>query len=267
MDLQKEILVPIPPSIFLKMDKKKLKKIIKHLFYIFFLSLIMLLGFFYMFLPRITNHGKTVQVPNLIGMHLDELDTHLATYHLRYVITDNTDYSEKHPPFTVLQQFPAVGVWVKENRKLYLTLNAEHPPLVKMPNLIEVSIRQAQLLLKNRGLKLGNIKYIPDITKYTVLEQWYDGHPISAGKSINKGSSIDLVVGAGLGTQIIEVPDVVGIPLEEASLILLEYGMRVGLTSIEKNKTLPVGSILRQNPVAGTQVRLGTAINLYIANP
>lgn len=248
------------------MLKKKLKRIIKHLFYIFFLSIMMLFGFFYMVLPRITNHGKTVQVPDLTGRHLDALEAYLTKHHLSYVITDNSGYSANLSPFTVIQQFPAAGALVKENRKIYLTLNAESPPLVGMPNLIEVSIRQAQLLLKNKGLKIGNIKYVPDITKYTVLEQWYNGKPIPVGKSINKGSTVDLVVGAGLGTEIIEVPDVLGMPLEEANLILLERGMRMGLTRTVKNKTVAIGSVVKQNPVAGTKVRLGAAVNLYVAS-
>ncbi|WP_339043776.1 PASTA domain-containing protein [Cardinium endosymbiont of Tipula unca] len=248
------------------MPKKKLKRIIKHLFYVFFLSIIMLFGVFYAVLPRITNHSKTVQVPDLTGIHLDALEPFLTKHRLCYVVTDNSGYSANLPPFTVLQQFPAAGASVKENRKIYLTLNAENPPLVGMPNLIEVSIRQAQLLLKNKGLKIGNMKYVPDITKYTVLEQWYNGKPIPAGRSISKGSSVDLVIGAGLGTQIIEVPDVLGMPLEEASLILLERGMRMGLTSTVKNKTAAIGSVVRQNPTAGTKVRLGVAVNLYVAS-
>ncbi|MGI2257420.1 PASTA domain-containing protein [Candidatus Cardinium hertigii] len=220
--------------------------------------------FFYIALPYITRQGKLVQVPDLTGMPLEALDGALSKYDLRYIITDNSSYAAELPPFTVLQQFPAAGAWVKTKRKIYLTLNAENPPLVSMPHLIEGSIRQAQLLLKNKGLKLGKIKYVPDITKYAVLEQWHDQHPIPTGKSIHKGSTIDLVVGAGLGEQIIEVPDVIAMPLEEAHVTLLERGMRIGVVHHLKKSDAPIGSVIQQNPMPATKVPLGTSINLWI---
>ena len=246
------------------MNTKKLKKILKHLVYMFCLGITMLYIFFYIALPYITRQGHIVQVPDLTGVPLKELDEKLSKSHLRYVITDNSGYSAQLPPFTVLQQFPAAGACVKENRKIYLTLNAEHPPLVSMPNLIEGSIREAQLLLKNKGLQLGNVKYVPDITEYAVLEQWHNHHPIPVGKQIHKGSTIDLVVSAGLGNQIIEVPNILEMPFEEAKLILLEQGIGIGVLHRVKNNQAAIGTVIRQNPAPGSKVPLGTAINLWI---
>lgn len=246
------------------MHKKKLIKIFQHLIYIFCLFIGILYMFFYIALPYITHQGKMVQVPDLTGMPLEALDGALRKYDLRYVITDNSSYAAELPPFTVLQQFPTAGGWVKTKRKIYLTLNAANPPLVSMPHLIEGSIRQAQLLLKNKGLKLGSIKYVPDITKYAVLEQWHDHHPIPTGKFIHKGSTIDLVVSAGLGEEIIEVPDVIAMPLEEAHITLLERGMRIGVLHHLKKRHSPIGSVIQQNPMPGTKVPLGTSMNLWI---
>ncbi|WP_250238772.1 PASTA domain-containing protein [Cardinium endosymbiont of Oedothorax gibbosus] len=224
----------------------------------------MLYIFFYIVLPYITHQGKIVQVPDLTGVHLEGVDEKLSKAHLRYVITDNNGYSEQLPPFTVLQQFPAAGAWVKQNRKIYLTLNAENPPLVSMPNLIEGSIKQAKLLLQDKGLKLGKIKYVPDVTKFAVLEQWHNRHPIPPGKLIHKGSKIDLVVSGGLGNQIIEVPNVLAMPLEEAHLILLEQGMRIGVLHHVTNNHTTIGTVMRQKPAPGSKVPLGTAINLWV---
>lgn len=246
------------------MHKKRLKKTLQQLAYMFGLGIAMLYMFFYIALPYITHQGKIVQVPDLTGVHLEALDAHLSKYHLRYVITDQNGYTAKLPPFTVLQQFPAAGAWVKEKRKIYLTLNAAHPPLVSMPNLIDGSIRQAQLLLQQKGLKLGTIKHVPDITKDAVLEQWHHHRPIPAGQSIHQGSTIDLVVGAGLGKQIIEVPDVIGIPLEEAHLTLLERGVRIGVLHHVQKREATIGTVIRQNPTPGTKVPLGSAIHLWI---
>jgi len=226
----------------------------------------MLYVFFYMALPRMTNQGKLVQVPDLMGVPIHELEDYLAPYRLRYVVTDTTSYAANLPPFSVLQQFPVKGATVKEYRKIYVTLNAEHPLSVSMPNLIEGSMRQAQLLLSNKGLKLGTVKYVPDITKYAVLEQWHNGKPIAAGKPINQGEAIDIIVGAGLGQRMIEVPNVLNMLLEEADLVLLEYGIHTKIIHHVLNKQVPIGTILRQSPLPETKIRLGTSINLWIAD-
>lgn len=253
------------------MHQKRLKKLLQHLIYIFCLTIALLYAFFYIALPYVTHQGNIVQVPDLTGIHLESLDPnldgYLKQYHLRYDITDNIAYSAELPPSTVLQQFPAAGAWVKKNRKIYVTLNAAEPPLVSMPKLIEGSVKQAQLLLKNKGLQLGNIKYVPDITECAVLEQWHNGHPIPPGKEIHKGSTIDLVVSAGLGKQMIEVPNLINMPLEEANLIILERGMRIGILHSVRTKEQAIGSIIRQNPLPGAKVRLGTAISLWIVRP
>ena len=246
------------------MRAKRLPTVLKHLFYMFCLSIAILYTIFYIALPHITHQGKIVQVPDLTGVHQDNLDAYLSKHHLRYFITDNSGYSDQLPPFTVLQQFPTAGNYVKKHRKIYLTLNAERPPLVHMPNLIDGSIRQAHLLLKNKGLKLGNMKYVPDLTPAVVLEQWYNGNPITAGKLINKGSTIDVVVGADLSSQIIEVPNVLEMPLEEANLVLVERGIRMGIVHLVENRAAAVGSVVGQNPEPGTKVPLGTAINLWV---
>ncbi|TSJ80620.1 MAG: PASTA domain-containing protein [Candidatus Cardinium sp.] len=246
------------------MNKEKLKKLFKHLVYMACLSVTILYLFFYIVLPYITHQGKIVQVPDLTGIHLDALDEKLSKDHLHYVITDSSGYSAQLPPFTVLQQFPAAGAWVKENRKIYLTLNAENPPLVSMPSLIERSVRHAGLLLKNKGLKLGNIKYVPDVTEHAVLEQWHNGHPIAAGKPIHKGSIIDLVVSAGLGNRIIEVPNLIDMDIEEAKLLLLEQGMRIEVSDYVKSKKTSVGTIISQKPALGSKVPLGTPIHVSI---
>lgn len=244
---------------------KSIYRILQHFAYMFCLGIIWLYLFFYIALPHITRKGKIVQVPNLIGLQVDLLDDHLAAHRLRYVITDDESYSELFPPYTVVQQIPAVGSLVKENRKIYISLNAAHPPLVAMPNLVEGSLKEAQLLLKNQGLQLGKVKYVPDIVKHTVLEQWYQDRPIAVGKLIPRKAVIDLVVGVGLGKQDVEVPDLCAIALEEARLMLLEQGLSLGNVCYTKESTAAVGDVLRQEPAAGSKLKMGAAVHLWIA--
>ena len=94
------------------------------------------------------------------------------------------------PARTILEQDPEPGSKVKESRMLYLTLNAATAPPVKMPDLKDVSYRQAEAILQTFGLKVGIVTYQPDLAKNAVLKQLYKGQLIGAGEEIPKGSRI-----------------------------------------------------------------------------
>jgi eukaryotic-like serine/threonine-protein kinase len=162
--------------------------------------------FFRFLLPVLTHHGQYITVPNLKGISLEEVDICLAQRNLRFEVTEECAYAPEYPPMTVLQQYPKAGAHVKKGRKIYLTLNTKTPPQVKMPDLIDGSVRNAHVRLKSQGLLLGAIKYVPDVAQNAVLEQWYQDKEIAAETLVAKGARIDLVVGAGLGNKMSKCP-------------------------------------------------------------
>jgi eukaryotic-like serine/threonine-protein kinase len=220
--------------------------------------------FFEWALPAITKHGQSITVPNLKGIHVEALDEFLTHRNLRFNITDDVAYSPVYPPSVVLEQYPKAGSQVKEGRRIYLTINASQPPDVSMPNLVDGSVRNAQVILKSKGLSYGEIKYVPDIAKNAVLGQYYQGQPIASGTRIAQGSQIDLIVGAGLSKQLIKVPDLMGKRLEEAELLLLDIGIQVGKVVYSSGDGQSGGIVSEQLPKAGTKVGWGTAVDLWL---
>ena len=225
--------------------------------------------FFKFTLPVITKHGQAITVPNLKGIPVDEMQHILSARHLRYKITQDVLYFPNYPPDVVLEQYPKAGARVKEGRSIYITLNATQPPEVLMPNLVDGSVRNAHISLKSRGLGYHTITYVTDIAKNAVLEQLYKGQPIAPGTRIAQGSKIDLVVGAGLEKHAVIAPDVVEMKVEEAELLLLDIGLCVGNVNYEHVDTFQPGTVFRQQPKVGSQLNLGTRINLWVveANP
>ena len=250
------------------MKLKCVQSILAHLCGMFLVGVCMLYAFFYTALPYLTAQSKAIQVPDLLGFSINDLDQALSSRRLRYVLTDSSIYSATMPPLTVLHQFPEKDAWVKPNRKIYITLNAKAAPLVSMPNLIDGSLRQAQLLLANKGLKLGKITYVPDLAKYAVLEQWHNEQPIASGKLVKQGDCIDVVVGSGLGNQKIQAPSVLDTTLDEAELVLLEHGIQTKVVyhAVSEEQKAMVGHVLKQHPVAGTWVRTGSIMRLWVAD-
>ncbi|MEM7055929.1 MAG: PASTA domain-containing protein [Bacteroidota bacterium] len=219
--------------------------------------------FFEVVLPIMIRHGQSITVPDVKGAPLDALDELLTQRNLCFKIIEDAIYSPAYPPSVVLEQYPKPGARVKEGRSISITLNAK-PPEVSMPNLIDGSVRNAQVLLKSRGLTHGTIQYVPDIAKNAVLAQQYKGQPIASGTRIAQGSQIDLVVGAGLGKQLIAVPDVVGMTLEAAELLFLDVGVGLGSVVYKRVDSLGAGTICRQVPSVGAQVRIGETVDLWL---
>lgn len=181
---------------FLKADTKK--DLFIHLAIILAIGVIIVVGFFYIYLPITTNHNETVSVPKLNGMHLDQLEEFLGQQHLRYQINDST-YVPGAKPHTVISQHPAEGTKVKENRKIYISISSLQPPKVKMPNLVDASLKSAEMMLRGNDLVKGNVRFVSSPYANLVLQQLIGNTPVKAGTYIPKGTKINLVVGDGEG--------------------------------------------------------------------
>jgi len=249
----------------MKVNQTLLKRLALHLGLMVVVVNGILFLFFQFILPALTHHGQYITVPNLKGIYLEEVDTRLTRRNLRFEVTEYFAYAPDSPPMTVLQQYPQAGDRVKEGRKIYLTLNTQTPPEVKMPHLVDGSVRNAQVCLKSNGLLLGAITYVPDIAPNAVLEQWCQGKEIPAGTSIAVGTKIDLVVGAGLGDKVVEIPSIVGMKLEDANALLLELGIKMGHTTYQYDANQLPGTILQQDPDAGRPVSIGDRVDLWLA--
>ena len=237
---------------------------------------------FYIYFPIKTNHGDTITVPNLIGMELKDIDEFLSDRDLRYEILNDSSYSSEYPPYSILQQNPSENEKVKENRKIYLTLNSSIPPKIKMPKIINGSVKNAQLILKSYDLKLGEITYVPDMARNAVLKMFIEGDSVSENDLVLKGSIVDLEVGNGLGNQIFDTPDLINLDLEEARFTIIGSGLRLGNIIYQdsgyyNNKILDEegneifekvwvnpGKVFRQSPIKSTKVKIGRRINLWI---
>jgi beta-lactam-binding protein with PASTA domain len=251
----------------MKITKKLLGILLLHLSLMIFVFSGLVFVFFEWALPAITKHGQSITVPNLRGIQVGVLDEFLTRRNLRFKITDEVAYSPAYPPSVVLEQYPRAGAQVKEGRRIYLTINASQPPKVYMPNLVDGSVRNAQVILKSKGLRYGEIKYVPDIAKNAVLEQHYHGQPIAPGTRIVQGSQIDLIVGAGLSKQLTKVPNLVGKRLEEAELLLLDIGIQMGKVVYQSGDSQSGNVVCEQLPKAGAKVGWGTTVDLWLMEP
>lgn len=188
-------------------------------------SLVTIIGicivFYFIFfasLASITGHGDELKVPNLTGKTIGEVHEQLKEEGFGLVI-DST-YNPELPPFTIIDQQPLAGNTVKPGRHIYLTINKSVPPNSSMPNLINLSLRSALLVLKSNKLLLGDTTIQPDMALGAIVAQNFNGSPITAGTAVPQGSKIDLIIGGGFQAAKVAVPDVINLTFEVATSII-----------------------------------------------
>eukprot|EP01035_Chromulina_nebulosa_P006085 gene6085-8246_t len=175
-----------------------------------------------------TNHGQSLPVPKVKGLVYDEATRLLDEKDLRYVVFDSV-YMPKAKPNQVVDQNPAEGTKVKKNRIVYLTINARPVPIVKVPDILDIGLREAVSKLTAEGLEVGEITTRADLSVNRVLGISHNGKRISPGDEIEKGSKIDLVISKGedASDKNIVMPDLVGLTLDEATIELSLLGLNI----------------------------------------
>jgi beta-lactam-binding protein with PASTA domain len=179
---------------------------------------------FFASLAYITGHGEELQVPDLKGKDLNEVYQSLESQGFGVVI-DST-YEPELPALTILDQQPLPGNTVKPGRHIFLTINKLTPPNSSMPNLVNLSLRSAMLVLKSNKLLLGDTIVKDDMALGAVVGQIYNGTPVGVGTLIPQGSKIDLEVGGGFKSTKIVVPDVMHLTYDVAVSILSASGLK-----------------------------------------
>ena len=224
----------------------------------------LLVFFFYVYLPISTNHNETITVPDLEGVPFDRVDELLTNRDLRYEVSADSGFAEDEEPLAILSQNPKPGSKVKENRMVYLTLNATVPPQVRMPNLIGTDKTNAEDILKSNGLKLGEIEYAPDRRMNAVIAQKMNGEDIEDNTMIYKGSTIDLIIGNGEGNTRFSMPDFLGRSLAEAKFQIRASGLKLTEIYYIKNDTISGSVVYKQLPPVGREIRTDDLVEIWI---
>jgi beta-lactam-binding protein with PASTA domain len=167
---------------------------LKHFILSILLVLALILFYFFM-LSWYTNHGEEIKVPSVVKLTQLQYEDVLGDLNLDYTVTESSVFNPAFPPNSVLEQTPKPGRMVKEGRKIYLKLNPADYALIKVPNLVFKTKRQAIPTLEALGFKVGKFSYEANIAKDLVLEMRSKGKRINAGDKLRRTSSIELVLG------------------------------------------------------------------------
>jgi beta-lactam-binding protein with PASTA domain len=231
----------------------------------------LLIFLFMQTLNWITRHNNYIKVPDIKGKKIEEAQKILEDQGFEVEVQDSV-FFDTVPPLTIMKQLPLPGEMVKVNRTVYLTINRLQAPLIVMPNFIGQTFRSVQMQLRTLGFKLGDTSYKPDFASGSVLEQLYKGSPVRPGITIPMGSTIDLVLGAGIQLSDMPVPAILGMTFGEAKLLLEQNGLLLGAVVVDGTiADSSAAYVIKQHPAIKDEegkpmlIRGGQLVDIWIS--
>ena len=178
---------------------KTKKRILLHI--VSSLALVLGLTFFpFEVLDAYTNHATGQTVPDVYGLNSGEAQLLLEEQGLSVLVVDSI-VSLVVAPGAVLYQEPLAGALVKPERTIYLSVSTTVLPQFTIPNLKDMNLRQAKLLLSSLNIELGKVSYttseFPLIVGIT-----HKDVSMHAGDRLPLGSVLELEVGCACSSSL-----------------------------------------------------------------
>ena len=238
-------------------------KFYKHLLLIIAISVLIFFGVI-KGLDFYTRHGKVFIIPDFYGKTVDELKQNHYEEYFELQIIDSV-YDRNNPPGAILMQNPVAGSKVKQGRNVYLTVVAQMPEKTIMPNLKNLSLRQALVSLEMSKLKAGNLIYVDYFARNAVIDQTINDEIVEEGTELNTGSTIDLTVGKGRLDVKVNMPLIIGKKHAQVVKALHYASLNIGNEYFMDSDDTTHARVFRTEPDIKTSslVDLGKQINVW----
>jgi beta-lactam-binding protein with PASTA domain len=212
-----------------------------------------------------TRHGESVPVPDLRGLYVEEANNILQNNELYSLVIDSVYVREKALG-TIIDQIPPAGSSVKKNRSIFLIVNKKQFRKIPLPDVNDISYRQADALLRSLGLRISNVIYSPSEFKDLVIDVLYNGKSIEPGTRLSEGSSVVLMVGSGMGNNVAQVPSLVGLTLAQAKELAIASSFVIGGVNFDEAPGANEGKFLifKQQPLGGQGEPVGSRIDVWL---
>ena len=208
-----------------------------------------------------TRHGEVYVIPDLTGLTMHDFKSDASLKRFQILVRDSV-FDNSMLPGSVIMQNPSPGSKAKEGRNIYITTVSYTPKMSIMPEIKDMTVRQAVTTLKSSGLNIRRLIYTEHFAENSVLGQYYQGDTLVAGTEILEGSDIDLLVGLGKN-QKAKVPFVIGLTRDQAHEALQIASFNYGWEHY-MDKPNPMHSrVYRQYPSWNEELYPGDSLTLY----
>jgi beta-lactam-binding protein with PASTA domain len=213
----------------------------------------------YLSLTLIIKSEDTVIVPNLEGKDVVYALEMLTELELNTKVR-GSEYTNDVPKNYVIFQEPQPGAEIKKGRDVKIILS-KGPKTLFMPNLLALSVQQADILLEENGMCQGELSrtYHSRVEKDHVIAQ-----VPAQGAMISRGECVDVLVSMGARPKAFKMPDLIGLTLEDALQSIEKVELVIGEIKSAFQKNKPRNSIVKQSPIPGDRVIALSPVSLLI---
>lgn len=202
------------------------------------------------------NSGQFTQVPAVLQQSQAEAEKRLAAAGLDADV--RRAFSDTVKRGKVISTDPAPGERIRDNDTVTVTIS-KGPQTVQVPDLKGYRLDLAKTRLKNDGLEPGLVTR--EFSDEVIRGQVISTEP-GSGTEVSSGSAVRLVVSRGAP---VEVPELSGASVEDATAELEAAGLKVKIASEQVNSEFDKGLVAELSPVAGKQVGTGDTVTLTIS--
>lgn len=218
-----------------------------------------------------TRHGQTFALPDFASLSLADAQRLAKANHLRIEVIDSV-FIAGRARGSVIEQNPKPEVRVKNNRTVFLTMNAMSAKKVFVPSVVGLSLRQAKATIELQGLEVGLLSFSYDIAPGNVIGQLYQGRQVKVGEQLEFGSKINLIIGKSYGSANTALPQLGGLPLPLAKSNIIEASLNVGLIKYDESVRTLADSlnakVYAQHPAVAadkkTLLEVGSSVDIYL---
>ncbi len=213
----------------------------------------------YFTLTLIIKSEDTVIVPSLEGKDVVYALELLTELELNTKVK-GSEYTADIPKNYVVFQEPPPGAEIKKGRDVKIILS-KGPQTVSMPNLLNLSVQQANIILEEYGICQGELSrtYNKKVEKDHIIAQ-----VPSQGTMISRGGCVDFLISIGLQPQAFKMPDLIGLTLEDALQSIEAVKLVIGEIKSSYYSNKPRNIIVKQAPLSGHRVIAASLVSLSI---
>ena len=221
-----------------------------------------------------TRHDRVIEVPNFMGMAIDDAEGVARKCDLNLIVRDSI-FDVDLPGGTIVDQLPKTStvrdVTVKPGRKIYVTVNAYTRRMVEVPYVAKQTLRQALNQIERSGLTISKLVYEADMTSTDyVIKQKVGNKEIlpTTQHRVAVGTGVTLHVSYQQQEQNTHTPRLVGLNLQQAKNTLWDNGLNLKKVvyddSVEDLIARRKARVYKQSSKIGSSQRRGSEVTLYL---
>lgn len=204
-----------------------------------------------------SNPNSSGQVPGFIGMNIDEVTSNPK---YRYTFIVDYDFSNEYEQNIVMNQNPQAGRDIYDNADVHLTVSLGVERLL-VPDFANMNYDDYSVKCMLLNLKVSKIGVYDDNIAEGYIINTY---PLPYS-DISEGDTVEIYVSQGQKPSSLTMPNCQNMSYAEAKQKLEAMGVKS--TSIEEvDSDKPAGTILSQDPAAGTGIDENTSVRFTVSN-